>query len=433
VLDAQERVRFESRKNNIRFNDDLDNDTDEWLLNRIRVGLKLAPSSKVAFYGQLQDAREFDSTRVSPIGDSNIEESLLDVRQASVEVADYKSHPLGVKIGRQELSYGDERLVGAFDWNNIGRVFDAAKVRWQEKKFSVDAFFANVVLNNAFSRKEDTFDDEADTADDFYGLYGQCLAPRSQLVEAYALYREKEDAEFDGPAREIWTFGSRVKSKPVTAPFDYNAEAVFQTGEITNPGAAANRRFGDNATNDVVDHLAYALVVGGGYTLADTPWQPRFGAEYNYASGDEDPADGENGTLDNLYPTNHKFFGYMDEFAWKNMHNPLVSLTVQPSPKLKTSLFYRWYWLAEDRDFWYRATQAPNAPGRRNAAGGADSYVGSEIDLALWWNITKKFAVHGGYSHFFAGDFVSDTAGAPDALNGDDDADFAYVQMAVTY
>jgi len=29
---------------------------------------------------------------------------------------------------RQELSYGDERLIGAFGWNNIGRVFDAAKL-----------------------------------------------------------------------------------------------------------------------------------------------------------------------------------------------------------------------------------------------------------------------------------------------------------------
>jgi hypothetical protein len=174
-------------------------------------------------------------------------------------------------------------------------------------------------------------------------------------------------------------------------------------------------------------------VVGGGYTLVDAPWQPRFGAEYNYASGDEDPTDGENNTLDNLYPTNHKFFGYLDEFAWKNLQNPYVSLALNPTPKLKTQFFYRWYWLAEDKDFWYRANQAPNAPGRRNAKGEADDYVGSEIDLAFWWNITKKIAIHGGYSHFFAGDFVEDTAGTPDALNGSDDADFAYIQTAVTY
>jgi hypothetical protein len=123
----------------------------------------------------------------------------------------------------------------------------------------------------------------------------------------------------------------------------------------------------------------------------------------------------------------------MDEFAWKNMHSPRASLTLQNNPKLKTQLDYRMYWLAEDKDFWYRATQAPNAPGRRNAKGDADSYVGSEIDISFWWTITKKIAVHGGYSHFFAGDFVSDTAAAPDALNGDDDADFAYLQTTITY
>jgi len=41
----------------------------------------------------------------------------------------YQAYQASLKIGRQELIYGDERLIGAFGWNNIGRVFDAAKLR----------------------------------------------------------------------------------------------------------------------------------------------------------------------------------------------------------------------------------------------------------------------------------------------------------------
>ena len=48
----------------------------------------------------------------------------FDLHQAYIGFGNRKESPFSLKVGRQELSYGDERLVGAFDWNNIGRVFD---------------------------------------------------------------------------------------------------------------------------------------------------------------------------------------------------------------------------------------------------------------------------------------------------------------------
>src|SRR6185295_11046498 len=65
---------------------------------------------------------------------------------AFVTVGNHKEFPLSLKVGRQELSYGDERLVGAFAWNNIGRVFDAAKVRWQNAWFGADFFTSRTVI-----------------------------------------------------------------------------------------------------------------------------------------------------------------------------------------------------------------------------------------------------------------------------------------------
>jgi hypothetical protein len=50
----------------------------------------------------------------------------IDLHQAYITLGNHKEFPLSLKIGRQELIYGDERLIGAFGWNNIGRVFDAA-------------------------------------------------------------------------------------------------------------------------------------------------------------------------------------------------------------------------------------------------------------------------------------------------------------------
>lgn len=74
-----------------------------------------------------------------------------------------------------------------------------------------------------------------------------------------------------------------------------------------------------------LDHEALAASVGGGYTCAKTFGTPRLGLEYNFSSGDHDPTDGKNETLDNLFPTNHKHYGYMDFLGWRNIHQPTRS------------------------------------------------------------------------------------------------------------
>lgn len=433
-LRAQERLRLEYRARNVTFNDDIGADTDAWLLHRLRLGLGVRPVEWVRAYGELQDAREADSRRFPFNG--NLEEGEFDWRLGWVELANYKQFPLGLKVGRQELSYGDERLLGAFDWNNVGRVFDAVKVRWQQQKLAVDFFAARVVLNNLLSGRDDPFDDRSDGADRLFGLYLESAVCPLYRFESYALFRNKSNGVFDGPARDIWTLGARLQSSPKAAPWDSYAEIAGQFGRVDAPGSAGTgtfpaRRFGDNSLADNVSHRALAAVIGGGYTFSACPLSPRLGLEYNFASGDDDPADGKNTTFDNLFPTNHKFFGSMDLVAWKNVHNPRVQLSFQPHARIVVQLEYHLFWLATNRDFWYRANGAPvGTPARRDASGGASSFVGSELDLTVTWTPCRFFKLQGGYSHFFAGGFVRDTVAGG---NGRDDADFAYIQTSIHF
>ena len=54
--------------------------------------------------------------------------------QGYVTIGNLKEFPLSLKVGRQELAYGEERLVGTADWINNSRVFDGAKVRWENSR-----------------------------------------------------------------------------------------------------------------------------------------------------------------------------------------------------------------------------------------------------------------------------------------------------------
>ncbi|MSU63982.1 MAG: cupin domain-containing protein [Pedosphaera sp.] len=96
-----------------------------------------------------------------PTGSSPDSDGPVDLHQAYVFLGNHKEFPVSLKVGRQELSCGDERFVGAFAWNNIGRVFDAAKVRWQNAWFGMDAFTSRIVVpddnNFNMSNEYETF------------------------------------------------------------------------------------------------------------------------------------------------------------------------------------------------------------------------------------------------------------------------------------
>ena len=132
VFDVQERLRWEVRNNNFDFNDGVNAPTDDnWLLQRFRLGVAIKPTDWLKIYAQAQDSREINSDRPDFPGLLGAEgDDAFDLRQGYIEIGNPKEFPLTLKAGRQILSYGDERVIGAFDWNNIGRTFDAVKFRW---------------------------------------------------------------------------------------------------------------------------------------------------------------------------------------------------------------------------------------------------------------------------------------------------------------
>ena len=174
-----------------------------------------------------------------------------------------------------------------------------------------------------------------------------------------------------------------------------------------------------------LDLSAFAAHAGLGYTF-DTAWKPRLGVEYNYGSGDSDPADGDIETFQNLFPTNHKFYGIMDLTAWQNMQHAAAELQVQPCKTVTAQLGYRAFFIASTDDVWYRANGTTAVRPLTPAARAAGNYEGSQTELVLTWNVKKWLQIQGGYAHFFAGDYLADTGAS-------DDADFGYVQAALTF
>ncbi len=400
VFDIQEKIRMESRENNFDFNDAVDSLTDDtWFLNRFRVGMKVAPSPFFSIYIQGQDTREWDSDRPNIIGSLGAEgDDSFDLRLAFFEAGN-SMKGFSAKVGRQVMVYGDERLVGPLEWANQGRTFDAMKLRYASEKWWVETFTSSVVkFKDGDFNESDWLDDSATRDQMFSGVYFSTTAIGKQTTDIYLFHLEEDYAVGE---TSFVTLGTRMKSTPgAFNGWDYETEMAFQTGDVKGK-----------------DLESFAGHWGGGYTFASHPWKPRIGIEYNYATGDSNSADGEVETFQNLFPTNHKFYGYMDVFAWQNIHNAAVSLSAAPSKKLKAQLDYHLFWIADTGDGWYRANGSTLVRPINNMA---DSFAGSELDLTLIYKYCKNLTLQAGYSHFFAGDYLN-------ATGASDDADFGYV------
>jgi hypothetical protein len=389
-----------------------------------------------AWFSAFAEGQESSST-----GDKrnpNLESDQFDLRQGLATVGDLEKFPLVLKIGRQELAYGDERLIGTADWNNIGRVFDAAKLRYQSADLWVDAFVSRPVVP-----KDNHFDTSNDY-DIFSGLYGSTvkLFPW-QETQLYFLARNtghgspnfETGALAPLPApRDVYTAGFRFKSLPGKfSGWDYTLEADYQFGRYLGvTGTAPNAVVGKS-----LEHEAYAVHLDGGYSWTKTWGVPRLGMEFNYASGDSNPRDNKHGTFDTLYPSTHLFSGAMDLFSMQNMTDVGVFATVKPLAKLTVITSYRAFWLDNTSDFFYLGNGAPRTGGTTGAHNGYTinptygSYVGSELDLLLSYALTSYASIQGGFGHFFVGDYVKESLSAPGF--GSTDANYLYLQARFSF
>jgi hypothetical protein len=178
-------------------------------------------------------------------------------------------------------------------------------------------------------------------------------------------------------------------------------------------------------------------VIQGGYTFASAWATPRLAAEYSYSSGDSNPHDGTHGTFDNLFPTNHKFYGYMDFISLQNIQDVRGIFQLKPCSRLSVAVEGHGFWLANTHDNFYNVSGA--ARGGVAATPGTsyginpnyNSFVGTELDVIAGYAMTRFAQLEAGYGHFFVGDYIKQSLSSP-AL-GSKDANYVYLQAIVNF
>ena len=372
----QYRVRDESRMH-LNFADADGNSANPSMIGqRARFGLSADVKDAGSVVVEVQDVRDWGSEAVAGKPDADPTQNdynadALDVHQAYGlwKVTD----ALSLKLGRQEINFDNERLVGASDWKHQGRAFDAALLQYQSGAITARVFFS--ILTKA------GMGDAAaphTTTKDFGGLHlHHDLMPEFNPSLVFLVNADP------AAGQKMFTAGTTFKG--AVSDLSYEGEFYYQGGDKTKAVKQKAMMFGANAT----------------YSMAGVAMKPTVGAHVDYLSGDDDATDDESKAFDTLFGTNHKFYGFQDKFlvmgaplgaggtAGAGLMDVGPTVTLVPVEKLNVRLDWHVFQTAED-------------------TAGGEKALGNEFDLTVKYPLNALTTLQGGFSMFLPGKVFKD-------------------------
>ena len=364
-------------------------DPGGYLLNRSLLHVDFHAGSKVRAFAQFQSS--LAASRIDP---GPVERNQLELHQAFVELALFagKSVQVRVRAGRQEMSYGSQRLVSVRELPNNRQSFDAVKFMFSWRGYTMDLFGSEYVV-----AEKGMFNDRFLDGPVFRGIY---MTRRGLFLNGHAdLYYfglSKPDAVFDdGRGKEKrQSVGSRIWN--TGKGFRYDAELVYQWGKL-----------GEKSIR------AWTISINAGYQLADIKYQPELGLKAELISGDGQYGDQRLGTFNPLFPKG-AYFGLAALIGPANLKDLHPSLNMQlfPGMKLNIDLDYLWR---------YRSNDGVYTPGMGLIYSGKNitsKFIGTQYaaDLGLTANDYLFLRLEGTW--FVAGRFLKEAGAGRDLLFG---------------
>lgn len=425
----------------------------------VRLGIHYTISPDVVFFFQPQYSKNWGAaggndpnTGANAAGATGND---IFARQAFMVIRNLGVKNLTAKIGRQLVVWGNHRMFGHFDWNNVGWSFDGATLNYKVN--------ANITAQAGWLRINEG--DCTATGGGCAGGGGGAVGGSGTSGDANLIYL-RAPMKFFGVVLEptyIWhnrgngttslagprpsnqsrhTVGGRVTTKRTFSKVrvDVTGEGYYQFGEI-GPGAAGG---GAASPGKFQDINAYAMHIDAGVTLP-VPMQPRIGGEFNIASGDQKAntctAGSAAGTgacnsdwrgFDQLFPTNHIHFGYMDRMAWKNMIHFQARLDLRPTKNSHLEISGHKFYLNEENDNWYGAAQTVFVT---TPEGNQEDDLGSEVDVVytMFFTPGNHVAWQIGGGVFMPGDFIDENTSSGFNGVGVSNETWGYTQLWINW
>lgn len=405
-------------------------------MNRLRPGgpglssydqWQILPHASITFretitgYVEAIDASTFgEDLPILPIDENRTDllQYYVDVKLANIFDGD-----LHVRYGRQLLNYGDQMVVSPLAWANTYRNFEGFKAYHKTEDWSIDAFAVQPVNGAARGQvfKTRSFDtpDQSRWFSGVYATYRGFDEGHLDLYWLWSLENEPVPNRLDGDRHTVGAryYGNHPAQKcgdKAQRTWHYDFQGALQVGTdvFTGTGVVGPRE-------SVMAGFVNARL---GHQWNQAPLKPHVFALYYLGTGDGDPDDGHNHTYYSLYPLGHAFWGILDNFSGQNLVNYSAGTRLHPSEKLSLTGQFHWFYKHHEQDFIYNIGGAPMGPRSTDPGGTTNTHIGNELDLIATYQMSKDLTLECGYSWFWYGGAVTETA-----LNRDDARQFYFM------
>jgi hypothetical protein len=359
------------------------------MLSRLLLHSDIHLGNNVRFFFQLQG-----SNANGKISSSPVDENPLDIHQGFAEFnmwlqADTR---ISIRAGRQELSYGSQRLIAVRELPNNRQSFDAVKFIVTNKNFKADILYGTYVRT-----KKGIFDDDYSDATKLWSVYlVKNNVPWFRNIDLYYIGMEKEHARFDdGSGRELRNcVGIRIWAQKNN--WRYDLEGVYQFGTLDDKNISA-----------------WTLSSNVGYTVSNVVFTPEIGLKAELISGDRHINDNEVGTFNPLFPRG-AYFGLAALIGPSNL------MDIHPS--ISFHLHHSFVWTIDYDVFWRYSTNdgiyAPNVSLIYSGALSERRWIGDQLATDLLYSPIPNLNLKTELTWFHAGDFLEDAGPGKDILFG---------------
>ena len=379
---GEARERFEGYENEFfSTNPDADN---AYMLQRYLLHADYHAWQWLRIFGQLQSSLEYGR----PGGPRPTDRDIIDLHQLFVDAAAqiHEKESITLRLGRQEMSYGSERLISTREGLNNRRAFDAVRLLYKREDIHADLLFSSPVEVD-----EGAFDDEHIHDLWFWGAYATVPFPRTPglKLDFYYLGLHNPHAVFNQGAdtEDRHTIGTRMFGK--LGHWDFNHEAMFQ--------------FGSFGSGDIT---AWSVATDHGYTFENVWSRPRIGLKAAIASGDNDAPDSDLQTFNPLFPRGN-YFTEASLLGPENFFDVHPCFQLQPAKAWSFELGTDFYWRQSLDDGIYTPGGSVIYRGNANMA----RFVGTDLSLVATWQAMRNINVSAAYTHFFTGAFIDQNGG----------------------
>lgn len=321
----------------------------------------------------VQDVRTWGSVANAAIDTKG----LLSVSEAYGELSPSKK--VSIRLGRQILSYDDDRIIGSLDWAMQSRRHDLLLFRFTDSTFQIHA-------GAAFNQNQEQ---QKTTGYSIPGNYKtlQFLWMNKTLnhfnLSMLFLNNGNQYAKINpgGKVDSITVFSQTAGLRGAYKSGRLNGllYAYIQTGR--DAGNKPLQAFCTSAELNVSLTKGLSLTGGG---------------EFISGTSQTDTLQTQNRSFSPFYGTNHRTNGYMDYFYVGNHFNS-VGLA---DAYLKINYTFRKVWLGLNGHLFHAAAPIRNKKHTQKMVAMAP-YLGTEIDLSLSWQYSDGVAIQGGYSQMF--------------------------------